>query len=133
LMSDAAMAPNHPYDPCYYAIGELVAAWGILEAIISEAIWSLACMNDRDGACITAQLSGFMPRMRALIALVRENGGGDGLIQDLNKFATAGETLALKRHRIVHDPWVPDDKEGGLVRLEITANRKLIYEHKETT
>ena len=44
------MAEDHPYNRYFLAIGDLVAAWGVLEAIISEAIWSLAGMKDRDGA-----------------------------------------------------------------------------------
>jgi hypothetical protein len=134
-MSDNDKKPDafeHPYDRYFHAIGEMVAAWGVLEAVINEAIWSLACVEDRDGACITAQLSGFMPRMRALIALVGENGGGKALLTDLNKFAEEGDALARRRNRVAHDPWLPD-KAGGLVRLEITANRKLIFERKAMT
>jgi hypothetical protein len=122
---------EHPHDRYYRAIGDMVAGWGVLEAIINEAIWSAACIKRRNGACITAQLPGFLPRMRALIALVGENGGSKKLLADLNKFAENGYELARRRNRFVHDPWVPD-KTGGLERLEITADRKLIFERKAT-
>jgi hypothetical protein len=56
------------------ALGHAVAAWAALEFAIGEAIWELANVEREAGACVTAQLVGPGPRVRALVALLELRG-----------------------------------------------------------
>ena len=114
--------------PLLKSIGYVVTGWAALEHEVNKVIWSLASMTDEDGACITAQFSGFLPRMRALIALAHRNGADEKLLKDLNKFSALADGLARKRNRIVHDPWYIRSDLSNLGRLEITADKKLVFE-----
>jgi hypothetical protein len=117
--------------PLMAGIGRVAAVWAKLEFTINEMIWDLANLDINCGACITSQLTSPISRMRALIALVRLLGGKDKLIGDLNKFSGRIDGLARRRNRIVHDPWAYSVDKKTFVRLEITADRKLVFEDKK--
>ena len=119
------------WHPLMAGIGRVAAVWAKLEFTINEMIWDLANLDINCGACITAQLTTPVSRMRALIALVRLLGGKDRLIADLNKFSGRLDGLARRRNRIIHDPWGYNADKKKYVRLEITADRKLVFEDKE--
>jgi hypothetical protein len=116
--------------PLMAGIGRVAAVWAKLEFTINEMIWDLANLDINCGACITSQLTSPVSRMRALISLVRLLGGKDRLIGDLNKFSGRIDGLARRRNRIVHDPWGYSVDKNTFVRLEITADRKLVFEDK---
>ena len=68
--------------PLMAGIGRVATVWAKLEFLINEMIWDLANVDINCGACITAQLTTPVSRMRTLISLVRFHGGGDKLIGD---------------------------------------------------
>jgi hypothetical protein len=117
--------------PLMAGIGRIATTWAKLEFIINEMIWDLANLDIRSGACITAQITSPVSRMRALIALVHEHGGDKKLVSDLNKFSGRIDALARRRNRIVHDPWGFDVTNKSYIRFEITADRKLVFEDKK--
>ncbi len=125
--------------PLMEAIGHVAHHWARLEHEINQMIWALSALSPADGACITAQISAIMPRMRALIALADKNGCSKGLLKALNSFSGEADKLSRRRNRVIHDPWffryLPD--EGGARveygRLEVTADRHLVYEIKPQT
>lgn len=119
--------------PILKSIGYVATGWARLEHSINRVIWSLASMDDKDGACVTAQIPGLLPRMRALIALAHRHGCGDVLLKDLNKFSSRIDGLARKRNRIVHDPWYVKSDGSQFGRLEITADRRLVFEVQPET
>lgn len=117
--------------PLMAGIGRVASVWAKLEFLINEMIWDLANVDINCGACITAQLTTPVSRMRTLISLVRFHGGKDDLIGDLNKFSGRLDGLARRRNRIIHDPWGYDFTKDTYMRLEVTADRKLVFESKE--
>jgi hypothetical protein len=125
--------------PIVLAVGHVAVSWGGLEHAINKAIWSAASMAPEDGACVTAQIIPILPRMRALIALVKRRNVSSKLLGDLNKFSSRVDRLSRGRNRVVHDPWLfrdskspsPDGVEFG--RLEITADKSLVFEIKTQT
>jgi hypothetical protein len=116
--------------PLMAGIGRIATTWAKLEFMINEMIWDLSNVDVRSGACITAQIMSPIGLMRALIALVRLHGGKDDLISDLNKLSGRIDGVARRRNRIVHDPWGWDATTKTYIRLEITADRKLVFEDK---
>jgi hypothetical protein len=116
--------------PLMAGIGRVASVWAKLEFLISEMIWDLANVDINCGACITAQLTSPVSRMRALISLVRLHGGDEKLIGDLNKFSARLDGLARRRNRIIHDPWGYNFTDDTYIRLEVTADRKLVFESK---
>jgi hypothetical protein len=120
--------------PLLEAIGYVAVHWARLEHEINQAIWALCALESADGACLTAQIPSIMPRMRALIALVHKNGCGEKLLTDLNRFAGEADKLARRRNRVIHDPWYfRDDTNQIFGRLEVTADKRLVYEIKLQT
>ena len=108
--------------PILIAVGSVATGWASLEHEINRVIWALAAVADRDGACITAQMIGVMPRMRALIALAHRKGCDEALLKKLNKFTTKVDGLGRQRNRVVHDPWYVKDDYRAFGRLEISAD-----------
>jgi hypothetical protein len=124
----AARAHTKKSNELFISIGEMVVFWAVLEYDINSAIWALVANNDRDGACLTAQIPAIISRMRALIALVRENHGSDALVKKLNKFASEMDEIARSRNRIIHDRWLIHREDARVARLAVTADRRLVFE-----
>ncbi len=127
-MSEVVRDPR--FEDHYKSIGSVAVIWAVLELRINYAIWELANLNKQAGACITAQITAPVPRMRALISLVHFRGGDNNLLKALNKFSGKLDGLARRRNRVVHDPWSVNEESGEIQRMEITADRKLVYEFK---
>ena len=111
----------------FTAIGKVASNWAVFEQIANSFLWELAEINDRAGACITAQIPHLGRTLAALLALVRLRGGNDALISDINKFQRDTEGLGRRRNRIVHDPWDVDDETGHPRRLEISADKRPVF------
>ncbi len=127
--TDNSSTPSEPrINPMLVAIGSVVIAWADLEHQINRAIWGLASMSDKDGACVTAQIPAILPRMRALIAVAHTSGCSETLLKDLNKFSSVVDGLGRRRNRIIHDPWFRKKDQNEFARLEVTADRRLVYE-----
>ena len=127
------MAEDSQYGPeltgMLEAIGYVATGWARLEHEINTVIWRMAAMSDEDGACITAQIPAIMPRMRALIALAHRAGADEQLLKELNRFSSDVDGLGRRRNRVIHDPWLRKRNDAGTFgRLEITADRRLVFE-----
>jgi hypothetical protein len=103
-----------------------------LEFFINTAIWELMNVEQRTGACVTAQIMSIQPRLDAPISLVTLNGGKQSLIDDLNKFAAKAGSLARQRNRIVHDPWFVQGTTMEPYQFVSTAYKKLDFGFKHT-
>jgi hypothetical protein len=116
--------------PSHYAAIAMVAAnWAMLERLVDTTIWRLAEVQDEPGACITAQIPNIARRLDAMMALVKLRGASDRLVAKINKFIKQTHSLATKRNRVVHDPWVLEKGTGKPHRFEISAQNKLIFEY----
>jgi hypothetical protein len=114
-----------PKAPFYHAVGRVAQAWAILEYTIDGAIWNLAQVSREQGACITAQLTGLLPRFRALIALAAHRGVSEETIKKLHRLSADSFSLNSQRNRIVHDMVLTDKETGIPVRFTVTADKKL--------
>jgi hypothetical protein len=109
----------------YEWIGRVSTSWATLETFIDMDIWSLAGVNPDTGACITANLQSANRRLQTLLALLRMRGADEGLATAINVFIRDADSLARRRNRIIHDPWVR--YKGTYYRWEVTAERRLFY------
>ena len=123
------------FDPYNLAIGKIATMWAVLEFIINEAIWALQNVDAGAGACVTAQIIGPAPRMRALIALLDyrasspKNEKETRLFEEFNKLYERIDKLGRQRNQIVHHQLLWSQK-GGAVRAHISADRKLDFEYR---
>ena len=134
--------PEEPHDDTlldyidvYHAAAVLqaISAYARLEYEIDELIWQLAAVEPEIGACLTAQYIAISPRMDALISLAHAQHVSTLHIHKLNKFKETVGGLAMKRHRLVHDPWSYAHRLKKLYRLEKTAKAKLVHDYKPVT
>lgn len=112
----------------YAALGRVAAAWAELELEMNLTIWELANIQQRLGACLTSQMIGPGPRIRALAALVEQRGASKEVLSELNKLSRDIDSAAGQRNRLVHDPHLLKEQSGTLHRLQITADRKLQFQ-----
>jgi hypothetical protein len=115
-------------DPHYGAIGEVATNWAFLERTVDEAIWELLQNDERLSACLTAQLMGFAPRMKALIALFNLRGITDKDHKALQTTFDKSNELAQRRNRIVHDPWLVSQATNSTVTYRAHVPNKLRLE-----
>jgi len=65
------------------------------------------------------------------MALLAHAGAGEDLLKKVRRFSHKADSLAMKRNRFVHDPWLVE--KGVVRRFEATAERKLVFEGIPTT
>ena len=84
-----------------------------------------ANLNRQVGACITSQMIGAGPRIRALASLMNLRGTPQIFIDEFNKKISAQiESVGGQRNRYLHDQLFMDTQTKQVARLEITANRQ---------
>lgn len=60
------------YEVTLREIGRITTTWAKFDHWIDQAIWSLAKVHDREGACLTSQIGSIHAKFRALQALMIE-------------------------------------------------------------
>ena len=60
------------YETTLREIGRIATTWAKFEHWIDQAIWLLAGVDPRKGACITTQINSIHGKFRALIGLMAE-------------------------------------------------------------
>jgi hypothetical protein len=110
-------------------IGRIASVWAMLEFRMDQLIWHLAELEQTTGACLTTQMNGTTPRLRALKALMELRGSAADLITKLNKFTAELVEPQEDRNRAIHDPWFVGgiSKEVSQIRKAIVRN-KVVYE-----
>ena len=112
------------------AIGRIVEAWATFEHMLAMHLIMLTWTNVDAGSCLMAQFSFANQRLTALAALVHLYNGDKKLLRKISRFADETQKLAMRRNRIVHDPWQRAKNTGLHYRLEISAQRRLVFEPK---
>lgn len=115
------------FDEYCLEVGRLSAIWANHENEIDRIIWELLDVEPNLGMCLTAQMIGPGPRVRALSALAETRGASEVLIADLLRFGKDTEELGAKRNRYAHDVVRIGTTTGIIRKTEITANKKLRY------
>ncbi len=109
----------------YATVGRVITEWSWFELWLDYKTIELGKIQFEVGLCVTAQIAGSSRKLDAYIALARFLGVKKEL-RKLNKFAEATKSLAEKRNRVVHDPWLVD-KYAPAMRLEVTARKSLSF------
>jgi hypothetical protein len=115
--------------PIYSLVGRVASAAAHLEHTLDLIIWDLAGIDHHAGACITAQLSGAVPRYRTIIAQLTLKASNDPryepFIKQTKYLMNHTHNPQDERNRIVHDPWylIVDPMPAGL--LSLGPNEKL--------
>ena len=109
-------------------IGRIASDWAALEYTINQMIWELAGTAPALGACMTAQIPGLDGRLRALLSLMRLRQMDKALITKVNKFGEQAHGPTGVRNRAVHDPWYLRRDRSGFGRVQVTANKRLVFE-----
>lgn len=114
----------------YCALGMVTANWGALEAMVSSSIWQIGEIPDEIGICLTSQIYTLDGKLKALVTLLSVRGNFENVISKLNKFHEKLRGVSSARNRATHDPWVGDENTGVPHRLQATAEKTLVFEHK---
>ena len=116
-------------DEHYAAIAKAIDAWADIEFAVDQLVWRLVSKNDRHAdiliACVTAQSVSLVPRMDALLSLVRLL-----KIPDSGLAAWVGDMQRINGHRnrIVHDKRIVDAQTGQVARFQVSAKGTLKFD-----
>jgi hypothetical protein len=110
-------------------IGRIASVWAMLEFHIDRVLWEFMKVEQTTGACVTTQMNGTTPRLRAMKALMELRGSSAVLLTKLNKFTADLNSPQEDRNRIVHDPWFVGSvtKRASQIRKAVISNR-IVYE-----
>jgi hypothetical protein len=111
-------------DAHYAAIGRVVAAWSLFEAIIDNWWLTFAGLKPEVGVRLTAKNRGSGAKLKALISLCRHRGIPTDLLEALNDFKIVTLRLNERRNRTMHDIWFLNPTVPS--RLEVTVRGKLV-------
>lgn len=118
------------FDSYCLEVGRLSVLWAAFENRIDSLIWELLDVEATKGACLTAQMIGPGPRVRALQAIVDETDASRETKREFQRLGKKAEELGGKRNRYEHDTVTIGATSGLLWTHEITANKKLRIESK---
>ena len=114
----------------YHAhIGRIASVWAMLEFRIDQALWEFMGVEQTAGACVTTQMNGTSPRLRARKALMELRGSSPGLLKKLNRFSADLTSPQEARNRVIHDPWFVGNvtKKAHQIRKAVISNR-IVFE-----
>ena len=116
---------NVAFDEHCLEVGRVSALWAALEYAIDRLIWNLLDAHPTMGACLTGQMIGPGPRMRAVYSLADIRGVNIDTVERLKLFEKRMKRLQGKRNRYMHDTLHIGPLSGIVKRREITADKKL--------
>ncbi len=110
------------------AIGIVASWWARLEFEVDRTTWRVVGIGDALGACMTAQISSVHGKLKALLAACGERGIEPKIIEQLSSFRGAINGLTEARNRSVHDPRMVNQATNLVHRLQITAQKNLVFD-----
>lgn len=110
-----------PKNRHYAYIGRIASAWSLLEHDIDTTIAIVAGIIPSKCACITSQMIGPGPRLRALIALLQFRKVKSKHTGKLTEFMNKAHGLARSRNRVVHDPWYLEGNSRKVYQFESSS------------
>lgn len=124
---------NRSFNKHFTALGHMSAMWAALEHSFNDALWELANVERRAGACFTAQMIGPAPRFRALAAILEVREAKPDLVKAVNSFGNKIAGLGAQRNRYAHDVWAVDPETKEILRVVITSDRTQVMKFSATT
>ena len=110
------------------AIGRVAACWAAFEYVVKMHVCILGNFPIDTGACVIAHLP-IHALMDAFEALVNLSNPDKKLSKEIQKFPGATVGLSKRRNRAVHDTWMIGDTTQHHYRLELTATKRLVFQH----
>ncbi|MFX4223671.1 MAG: hypothetical protein ACMVO3_23440 [Thalassobaculum sp.] len=105
-------------------VGQICAGWASLELSVDTEIWQLSGMKQAPlAACVTNELTSIHTKIRALLSLCRVWGIDKKVIKDLSSFSQRLYSIAEKRNRAVHDPWVVTEDGHALGQWNLSREK----------
>jgi hypothetical protein len=92
------------YEARLVEIGRITTTWAKFEHWIDQAIWTLAGVEPRAGACMTSQIGSVPAKFRALQALMVEADRPAEVQKKVAQLGTKAMEAALIRNRFAHGP-----------------------------
>jgi hypothetical protein len=92
------------YDETLKEIGRITTTWAKFEHWIDQALWLLADVDGRKGACLTSQIGSIHGKFRALLALMEEAERPKEAIDIAKKLSNEAATVVNIRNRFAHGP-----------------------------
>jgi len=83
-------------------IGRLTTTWAKFEHWIDQALWALAEVDDRHGACLTSQIGSIHAKFRALQALMAEAQRPQKIQKEVASMAGQAAEVILVRNKFAH-------------------------------
>jgi hypothetical protein len=105
---------EHPF---YSMVGRVASEWSHLEHWLDVAIWELAGVRPKKGACITSQIMGVGPRCRVIIMLCTVVGLSESLKVGYKALLNDSYAVAELRARVVHDPWFTSERSDDAAQF----------------
>lgn len=102
FLAPGPLPDNHPF---YELVGRVASEWGHLEHIVDLTIWKLLGVDQRLGACLTAQFQGLPQRCNAVDSLGIASGLTEEQVRPFRQLKNNAVDNAGWRARWVHDPW----------------------------
>jgi hypothetical protein len=93
-----------PYESTLVKIGRITTTWAKFEHWIEQAIWLLAGVDPRKGACMTTQIGSIHGKFRALIGLMAEAGRPSEAIKEASQMEDEAGAVVRIRTRFAHGP-----------------------------
>jgi hypothetical protein len=126
------------YESRLLEIGRITTTWAKFEHFIDQAIWILAKVGPREGACITSQIGSVAGKFRALVALMAEAQRPEEAQKAVRRMNEEASAVALIRNKFAHGPldmgvnFDTRDFEVYLRRITIDG-KKLVFETSALT
>ena len=95
---------QNEYETTLREIGRIATTWAKFEHWIDQAIWLLAGVDPRKGACVTTQINSIHGKFRALIGLMVEANRPTDAIKVANQMSDEAGRVVQIRNRFAHGP-----------------------------
>ena len=92
------------YEATLVEVGRITTTWAKFEHWIDVAIWYLAGLDDRKGACITTQLGSIHAKFRSLQALLVEADRPKTIQKEVARLADHAASVVKIRNKFAHGP-----------------------------
>jgi hypothetical protein len=107
LLTGWKPTPLPPDHQVYTLVGRVASEWSRFEHTLDLIICDLANIEPEKGACITAQIMGPAPRLRAIITQLNQinTEASSELTKAFRELMHVSQDTAEDRNRLIHDAW----------------------------
>jgi hypothetical protein len=119
--------PLPPDHPMHALVGQVAAKWSQVEHFLDIAIWRLAKLDDKTGACLTGQIIGSYGRLTAIYALCVHRNLDPKIIKQLVELSKNMKGSQDRRNRILHDAWYVTGSDNQTQQFKSMAKDEFLF------